>query len=256
MSGLVAVLIGLAALFADRGVRAGRGARVRSALPVLAPAPVEHTAVPIDLVLPGVVGVALGAVLLGAPGVVVGAAAGLAYPRLREARRRSRSRALLDEQLADAVLAMAAALRAGMSVPQVLAYAAEESATPLRETLVTLVDDLEVGRPLDAALPAWADAVGTDDARLVASSLELHRRAGGDLPSVLTQVSATIRERVEAAGEVRALTAQARLSGTILGLLPIGFFAFLWITSRHDMQAALATPAGVLAMTVGLGLEV
>ena len=72
---------------------------------------------------------------------------------------------------------------------------------------------------------------------------------------MLDQVGATIRERVAAAREVRALTAQARLSGLVLGLLPFGFFGFLWLTSRKDMQAALGTPAGVASVCLGLLLE-
>jgi tight adherence protein B len=82
------------------------------------------------------------------------------------------------------------------------------------------------------------------DVQLVAGALDLHRRSGGDLPSVLDQVAATIRERVAVGREVRSLTAQARLSGWILGVLPIGFFAFLWLTSRRDIEGALSTPAG------------
>ena len=54
---------------------------------------------------------------------------------------------------------------------------------------------------------------------------------------------------------MRALTAQARLSGVILGLLPIGFFAFLWVTSRRDIEAALGTTAGLVAVVLGLTLE-
>jgi Flp pilus assembly protein TadB len=54
---------------------------------------------------------------------------------------------------------------------------------------------------------------------------------------------------------VRALTAQARLSAVILGSLPIGFFAFLLVTSRREMLDAMAAPLGRIAVVVGLGLE-
>ncbi|TMK55459.1 MAG: hypothetical protein E6G54_09940 [Actinobacteria bacterium] len=69
-------------------------------------------------------------------------------------------------------------------------------------------------------------------------------------------MAATIRERVAVGREVRALTAQARLSGWILGVLPLGFFAFLWLTSRRDIEGALGTPAGLASVLLGLGLEV
>ena len=55
--------------------------------------------------------------------------------------------------------------------------------------------------------------------------------------------------------EVRSLTAQARLSGAILGLLPIGFFGFLWLTSRRDMLTALGSSLGRTAIVIGLVLE-
>ena len=142
-----------------------------------------------------------------------------------------------------------------MSVPQALAYAADEVDEPLSLELRAVVRDLDVGVPLGQAIAAWCGRVGTDDARLLGSALDLHRRSGGDLPLVLDQVAGTIRERVAASREVRALTAQARLSGLILGLLPVGFFAFLWLTSRRDIEGALSTPTGLICIALGLVME-
>ena len=170
-------------------------------------------------------------------------------------RRNSRLAAALDEQLADAVRSLAAGMRAGFSVPQAIAFAAREGEPPLATALARIVDSVGLGGGLDDALERWATEVGTDDARLVVGVLALHRRSGGDLPHVLDQVAATLRERSSAAREVRALTAQARLSGAILGLLPIGFFAFLWMTSRGDIQGAFDSPIGVGAVVAGLALE-
>src|SRR5439155_10271356 len=138
---------------------------------------------------------------------------------------------------------------------QALAHAADEAETPLGASLRELVDGLGVGVPLDDALASWSSSVCTDDARLLSGVLRLNRRSGGDLPPVLDQVATTLRERRAAAREVRALTAQARLSGTILGLLPIGFLAFLWLTSRRDIRGAFHDPAGVAAVALGLTLE-
>lgn len=170
-------------------------------------------------------------------------------------RRISRLAAVIDEQLADAVRSLAAGMRAGFSVPQAIAFAAGEGEPPLATTLAQIVGRVGLGGGLDDALERWAAEVGTDDARLVVGVLGLHRRSGGDLPRVLDQVATTLRERSAAAREVRALTAQARLSGAILGLLPIGFFAFLWMTSRGDIEGAFDSPIGVGAVVAGLVLE-
>ena len=86
--------------------------------------------------------------------------------------------------------------------------------------------------------------------------LKLHRRTGGSLAATLENLAATLRERRGAARELESLTAQARLSATILGLLPIGFFLFLSIVARRDLQAAYEMPAGIAAIGLGLGLQV
>jgi tight adherence protein B len=175
--------------------------------------------------------------------------------RVGPRRSRARRTAERDEQLADAVGAVASAMRAGQSLRQSIAYAGEEASEPLRSDLGALVREVEVGGSFDDATASFAERVGTEDARLVAAALSMHRRTGGDLPVVLDQVAATVRERLEMAREVRALTAQARLSGAILGLLPFGFFAFLWVTSRSDIEAALSTTAGIASVVFGVLLE-
>jgi tight adherence protein B len=160
-----------------------------------------------------------------------------------------------QERFADAVASLAAAVRAGASLTQALRHAATEADTPVREGLDGLVADLEVGVPIEEALDTWRTTAPGPDVDLVVGALELHRRSGGDLPAVLDQVTTSMRERVSIAREVRSLTAQARLSAWILGLLPVGFFAFLWVTARNDVQGALGTSVGVACIAVGLILE-
>ena len=161
----------------------------------------------------------------------------------------------MGEQLIDAVAGLGAALRAGLSLERALRFAAQDAEPPLSGSLGALISDIDLGVPMEQALERWAMEDGTADARLLAGVLRLDRRSGGDLPRILDQVASTLRERREAEGEVRALTAQARLSGLILGLLPIGFFLFLLITSPKDVSAALQTPVGVGAVLLGSVLE-
>jgi tight adherence protein B len=203
------------------------------------------------MLIGGVVGLAMA----GTAGIALGAAIAWIGSTAVSRRRSMRTDAARDEQLADSVRAIAAGLRAGLSVPQSLAYAADEAESPLGSSLRDLVDGLDVGVPLDDALESWSSSMASDDARLLAGVLRLHRRSGGDLPLVLDEVATTLRERRAAAREIRALTAQARLSGSILGLLPIGFFAFLWLTSRRDIEGAFRNRAGVGAIAIGLTLE-
>ena len=192
---------------------------------------------------------------MGWVGVVIGLGAGPAWSWIARRRRQRRRADRLEEDLADAVTAIAAAMRASMSLPQAVAYAAEEVEDPLAETLRRVVARTNLGEPFDDALDRWGDEVGGDDARLIVGVLSLHRRTGGDLPHVLDRVASTLRERRAAAREVRALTAQARLSGGILGALPVGFFLFLLITSRSDVAAAFGSAAGRAALGLGFAME-
>jgi tight adherence protein B len=260
VSTVAGCLIGMMVWFGERALREVRRGRVRSRLG--GPGPTFEDAVtprrsssirPWLLWMLG--GGTAGWILAHRPGAAIGIVLVPVMRQVLHRRRRAKADAIRDEQLADAVGSVAAALRAGLSVPQSLAYAAEETPPPLGETLRTVVDELDLGVPLESAVATWATRAATGDARLLAGVLRLHRRSGGDLPSVLDQVVAALRERRAAAREVRALTAQARLSGTILGCLPIGFFGFLWLTSRRDIEGAFRDPVGVAAMALGLMME-
>ena len=202
-----------------------------------------------------VVGALFGWALGGALAAGIGAIGALVSASALRRRRETARAGMIDEQLADAVRSLSAGMRAGLSVSQAIGYAAREGTPPLSESLGRVADEVQLGRDLDAALVDWATEVGTEDARLVVGVLGLHRRTGGDLPRVLDQVVQTLRDRTSAAREVRALTAQARLSGAILGLLPIGFFGFLWLTSREQIAGAFRSPIGIGAIALGLLLE-
>ena len=259
MNALAVALLGVAALCGEGSARAvrradarrrARGEAIRSGTPVFDPIRTMRV-----IGAPAAAGF-VGFVIHGAIGMVVAVAAALGARRLGLLRRDRAPDARRDEQLADAVSALTAAVRSGMSVPQAVAYAMREAEEPVAGDLARLVADVELGVPLGDAVDGWAERTGSEDAQLVAGALDLHRRSGGDLPAVLDQVAATIRDRVAVGRETRALTAQARLSGWILGVLPIVFFAFLWLTSRRDIQAALSTPAGLASVLTGVGLEV
>jgi tight adherence protein B len=97
--------------------------------------------------------------------------------------------------------------------------------------------------------------VGGPDARVAAGVFGLHRRTGGALAGALDGLASTLRARRSAARELRSLTAQARLSATVLGLLPIGFFLFLSVIAREDLRTAFGTPIGSGAVVLGFTLQ-
>ena len=191
----------------------------------------------------------------GFAGSIAAVAAVVVAPRLVRRRRTRRHERRMQEHLAEAVALIATAMRSGRSLLQAIELSAEELDPSLGTTLRRLVDRTELGDPMDGAIDAWATEVGGPDARLVAGVLKLHRRTGGSLSTTLEDLAETLRSRRSAAREIESLTAQARLSATILGLLPIGFFLFLSVVARGDLEAAYETPAGVAAIGLGFALQ-
>jgi tight adherence protein B len=196
-----------------------------------------------------------GFAIAGEAGALVAAGAVLVTPAIVARRRRTRVSRLTQDQLADGVSVIASGLRAGRSLRQAFELAAAEIDPPIGHSFERIGDRAELGDPMDDAVDAWAAEISGPDARLAAGVFRLHRRSGGALASTLEELASTLRARRSVARELRSLTAQARLSANILGLLPLGFFAFLSVVARDDMVAAVTTPAGSLAIVLGLVLQ-
>ena len=198
------------------------------------------------------VGVALGNLLLGSVGLLAGALAGPMLVRTRQARAALVRRDLVDRQLADAIGAIAAALRAGLSVRRAVEEAARGSDAPLRGELEAVVRRVDSGESLDTALARLDHALGLSDVGLVVTALGVHRRTGGDLPRLLAEIEKVARARREDRGAIRALTAQARSSGVVLAVLPIAFVALLSGTGGDDLGAFYRTSAGSVLLLIAL----
>ncbi|MCJ7832539.1 MAG: type II secretion system F family protein [Actinobacteria bacterium] len=204
--------------------------------------------------LAAVAGVLFAAALFGPVAAVLSAAAVLLGRRIAARRRLASDAGKVVEQIPDAVAAIAAGMRAGLSLSQSIAYAARELDPPLSLELGELVERVELGMSLDGSIGAWA-VEGGPEVRLTCSVLQLHRRTGGELPKVLERVASTLEQRREASREARSLTAQARLSGAILGLLPVGFFGFMFLLSPSEMSQVIVSPVGLLAIGVGFCMQ-
>lgn len=204
----------------------------------------------------GPTGLWVGLHLAGIPGAVLCAAGGIAGPRLLENRNAGRRIEDLDRQLAELTESVAAAVQSGLSIGQALEYAASEATPPLSEITDEFLAHRRVGMSFDAALERMSERLGTDDGRLLALVLGVHHRAGGNVAGALSEVSSTIRHRVGLRRELRALTAQGRISGVVLGALPIGFFLVLAVTSHRELAPVYASLEGIAMVSSGFVMEV
>jgi Type II secretion system (T2SS), protein F len=260
-AGMLAVL---AALLVALAAARERTAAMLSRFELQAPPRADRARLRVDSLM--VVGACaaslLGFRLAGVAGSLAAVAAAAVTPRLVRRRRARRRERQMQEHLAEAVALIATAMRSGRSLLQAIELSADELDPSLGATLRRLVDRTELGHPMDEAIDAWAAEVRSPDARLVAGVLKLHRRTGGSLSTTLEDLAGTLRSRRSAAREIESLTAQARLSATILGLLPIGFFLFLSVVARGGSRGGVRHACwcgrdrtGVRAAGGGLHLE-
>ena len=202
------------------------------------------------------VGALVGVRLLGPVGGLAGLVAAPVAMRAVLGRGAAREASLLDEQFREAVAAMAAAVRAGLSVRRALGEVTREAEQPLRGFLEETMDRLRVGETLESALASMADQLGLADASLLVKLLAIHRRSGGDLPAMLDEVGLLMGLRRSARRDMRALTAQGRASGAVLAVLPIAFVTLLSWTGGDGLGDFYRTPAGSVLLVVGLACDV
>jgi tight adherence protein B len=198
----------------------------------------------------------LGSRLAGWPAAAMGVAAGAGLPVFVYRRRRRRRDDLLEGQLAELAEACGLALRGGFSPAQALEIAADEVEEPLAALVRTAVRQRGLGTSFERSLAWLVDSLGTEDARLFGLVVGAHHRSGGNVSGALAEVAATIRQRIAVRRELRALTAQGRISGAILGALPVAFFLVMAVTSHRELAPVYRSPAGAAMVVTGLVFEV
>ncbi|MDP8956189.1 MAG: type II secretion system F family protein [Actinomycetota bacterium] len=186
---------------------------------------------------------------------VVAAAAGASIPFSRERRRQRMRRQQLDEQFAEYLDAMAMAVRGGLSIRHAMELAAEEAEEPLAEVLQPVLSDHRLGTSFDRVLDGLKGELPANEGRLLTLVLRLHAKSGGNLADSLDEVASAVRQRMAARRELLVLSAQGRMSGAILGLLPVAFFIVLAASSRSEMGPILRSPAGIALVSSGLTLQ-
>jgi len=154
---------------------------------------------------------------------------GLRIPRMYVRGMAKKRMQTFDHQLSDTLNLWVNALRSGYSVLQSMEAIATELPPPVSIEFERVVQEVRLGLSVEQALANMFRRVPSEDLDLVITAVNIQREVGGNLAEVLDTISYTIRERVRIKGEIRTLTAQGRVSGWIISLLPValGFFLYL-----------------------------
>ncbi len=165
----------------------------------------------------------------------------------------------LHSQLPDVMTILASSMRAGHSFLQALDTVAKEVGDPTAPEFSRVVAEVRLGRPVEEAMNALAERVGTDEFKWAIMAVNVQREVGGNLAEILDTVAETVRERDTVRRQVKVLSAEGRLSVKILVALPFlmtlyiakvnpGYIRLLWTTRPGLLMLGMA----VVLMSIGI----
>ncbi len=186
---------------------------------------------------------------------VVLAVVGYLFPRILLLMLQRQRGQALEMQLPDALELISNSMRAGLSVVQALEVVAKEAAAPMFEEFGEVVRDCRLGLSPEDALEKMLKRWPHKDLELfvVASSVSL--RTGGNLAEVAGRIIETVRERFRLKGRIDSLTAQGKMSGWVVGLLPVALLIGLTLLDPELMSVFFHHPLGITMLIGGLVME-
>jgi tight adherence protein B len=168
-------------------------------------------------------------------------------PIITVLRSRSRRAVAISEQLPEALEMMARSIRAGHALPASFKLVAQECPAPVAVEFARAYEQQNLGLPFEQAVVAMTGRAPSNlDLKLFAVSVVIQKETGGNLVEVLENIAQTMRDRFKFYSKLRALTAEGRVSGAILGSLP-------FVVAGLVM---LANPEYLLELSKGLGLAI
>ena len=159
-----------------------------------------------------------------------------------------RRRSKFNEQLPEALGTMSNALRAGFSISQAFDSVVAQGVAPMSEEFAILQQQLRIGMSFEDALESLSDRVGSEDLTLVTTAILISRRTGGNVTEIFDKISETIRGRMRVERKVKTLTAQGRMQGMIVSVLPLVLGLAMLALKPKMMKEFLFSGVGVVSV--------
>jgi tight adherence protein B len=156
-----------------------------------------------------------------------------------------------EDQLPDTLTLLSTSLRAGYSLLQAVEAVAAEAPQPTSREFGRSIAESRLGRPVVAALQGITDRMQSEDFAWAVMAIEIQREVGGNLAEVLQTVADTMLQRNRLRREIKALTAEGRISAVVLGLLPFAMALFLVVSNPDYLEPLITTTGGIIAIVVG-----
>ncbi len=195
----------------------------------------------------------------GVLGFVLGiglAVVGYSLPAIWLGSKKSARAKKIDGQMVEMLGMVANSLKSGYGLMQSIEFTSNQLDAPLATELKRMLRDANLGMSGEDALLAMGERIDSVDMEMVLTAINIQRSVGGNLAEILESVSFTMRERERIRGEIVTLTSQQRMTGIVIGGLPVGMLLVFALISPEYVGLLFTTTAGLVMLGAAVVLEI
>lgn len=181
---------------------------------------------------------------------------GFAIPPIMVNQARVKREQLFNKQLGDALTIMGNCMRAGYSFQQAMDSVAREMQPPVSTEFARVVKEINYGVPMETSLTNMVNRVNNKDMELLVAAVLTSAQVGANLSDLLDTIAATVNERIRMREEIQVMTAQGRMSGIVIGLLPVFIVLFMMVSNPTYFLDFAADPLGQILLGLSVVMEI
>ncbi|WKY48742.1 type II secretion system F family protein [Eubacteriaceae bacterium ES3] len=181
---------------------------------------------------------------------------GLLLPPLYVKKQREKRVELFEQQLVEAIGIMSSCLKSGLTFQQALVSISTEMPDPISSEFSKVVRELKLGSTIETSLTRLSDKIGSQNFMMMVSAILIQRQTGGNLSEILLNISGTIKERFKIKNEIKVLTATARTSGLVVGLMPVAVILIFLVFNKEYVTIFFESTLGIGMIITGIVMEI
>ena len=181
----------------------------------------------------------------------------LAFPWYILRRMAETRRLKIEDQLADAMVSLASAIKAGLSLAQSLEIIAQQAPKPISQEFKQIVGEYQLGKPLERCLKEAKVRLRSENFALFAAAMEASRESGGRLNETVDRIAHSVRELQRLERKIKAETAQARTSALYMSFAPFVILAmYYFFLDPQNTERLFTTFMGQIMLSIAVVLDI
>jgi tight adherence protein B len=189
------------------------------------------------------------------PAAILASVIAAALPFMYVKRRATLRMRRFEERMPDAIDLIGRAIRAGHPLNAGIKMVADEGPEPINEEFARMFEEQRFGLPFDDTIFGLVDRVPLVDVRIFATAVLIQRQVGGNLAEILDNLAYVIRERFKIRRQLRVITAQGRMSGYVLAVMPVFVGTAIYLLNKSYMILLFTHPIGKLMLVLAIILQ-